>query len=76
MTLTEYINSFPKKQRIHIRQSLAQALGVSEVYIRSMCNGNRSIPGVRALAIERETKGLVSRRESCPHLYPDELYVK
>lgn len=72
MNLTEYINTFPKKQRIQVQRALAQAIGVSETYIRSMRNGHRSIPGIRALAIERATKGLVPRHESCPHLYPKE----
>lgn len=72
MTLTEYLNSFPKKQRTQVRQNLAQTLGVSEVYVRSMGNGHRAIPGIRAIAIERATQGLVPRYVSCPHLYSNE----
>lgn len=43
MTLTEYIKSFPRRERITIRQKLAEALGISEVYVRSMCNRNKPL---------------------------------
>ena len=53
MTLTEYIQSFPRPQRTAIRKRIAVGLGVSEVYVRSMCNGHKNIPGVYALRIEK-----------------------
>ena len=70
MTLQKYINQFPRNQRHKIRIDMACKLGVSEVYIRSMCNGNKSIPGKYALAIEKITHGLVPKYKTCPLLYP------
>jgi DNA-binding transcriptional regulator YdaS (Cro superfamily) len=70
MTLAEYIQQFPRPQRFAIRVSLATALGVSEVYVRSMCNGHKLIPGKHAIPIEKFTCSAVTRHESCPTLYP------
>jgi DNA-binding transcriptional regulator YdaS (Cro superfamily) len=70
MTLTTYIHQFPFHERSVVRQRLAQALGISEVYVRSMCNGHKPIPGKYALAIERFTQGAVPRHITAPHLYP------
>ena len=72
MILYDYIKQFPCSQRVTERQRIAKALGVSESYVRSMCNGNRKIPGIYAIPIERATNGLVTRHETCPHLYPFE----
>lgn len=72
MTLSEYVKKFPKYQRTIVRRRIAKFLQVSEVYVRSMCNGNRAIPGLHAIAIEYATKGVVPRHISCPQLYPKE----
>lgn len=74
MTLQKYINQFPRHQRHKIRVGIAYKLGVSEVYIRSMCNGNKSIPGKYALAIEKITHGLVPKYKTSPSLYPPQEF--
>lgn len=70
MTLHDYIKSFPRRQRTLVRQQLAAFLGISEVYVRSMCNGHKSIQSSFALRIETFTGGLVSRHELAPDHYP------
>ena len=70
MTLQEYINSFLRLQRTTIRGWLASKLGVSEVYVRSMCNGTKRIPGKFALPIEKLTGNVVPRYETAPQMYP------
>jgi len=70
MTLTEYIKSFPRHERAAYRKRIARALNISEVYVRCMCNGHKSIPGKYAIAIERITNGLVPRSITAPELYP------
>lgn len=70
MTLSEFVKTFPRSERMAIRQKIANLLGVSEVYIRSMCSGNKPIPGKYALRIELITKGVVSRYITAPDFYP------
>lgn len=70
MTLKEYIKAFPRSERMAVRQQLASKLNISEVYLRSMCSGNKRIPAKYALSIERLTNGAVSRRVIAPELYP------
>jgi len=72
MTLKEYVNSFPRLQRMEVRGWLAKQLGVSEVYVRSMCNGTKPIPAKYALRIEKVTAGSVSRHVIAPQFYPIE----
>lgn len=74
MTLSEYVNSFPEKQRAKVRKKIADALGVSDVYIVSMCNGHKKIPGHYALDIERITDGAVPCYVTSPTLYPPERF--
>jgi len=61
MTLYEYINSFPCRDRTAIRQWIARALNVSEVYVRSMSNGTKPFLYKHAVKIEVLTGGLVPR---------------
>ncbi len=70
MTLAEYIKQVPRNERNALRQRIAAVLGVSEVYVRSMCNGNKNIPGIYAIPIEKVTNGAVSRHITAPVLYP------
>jgi DNA-binding transcriptional regulator YdaS (Cro superfamily) len=73
MTLAEYIKSFPRKDRTGIRIQLAKKLGgITEVYVRSMCNGYKKIPAKFAIRIEAFTGGLVTRQETAPDFYPIE----
>jgi DNA-binding transcriptional regulator YdaS (Cro superfamily) len=74
MTLAEYIKSFPRKDRASVRRSLARELnGISEVYVRSMCNGYKVIPPKFAIRIEIFSGGLVTRQETAPDFYPIEI---
>lgn len=66
MKLAEWINSHPKEQRLDARKRLAKRLGVSEVYVRSMANGNKPIPVMLALEIQHYTRGKVPVSDSCP----------
>jgi DNA-binding transcriptional regulator YdaS (Cro superfamily) len=71
MTLNEYIKSFPRNERKAIRASLGKKLdNISEVYVRSMCNGNKAIPPKFAIRIENFTGGQVSRQAIAPEYYP------
>ena len=70
MTLSEFVKKFPRIQRVAIRQWIASQLGVSEVYVRSMCSGNKPIPAKYALRIEKITDGAVPRHITAPEFYP------
>lgn len=60
MNLRDYIESFPgRKQRAAVRRKIAEALGVSEGYVRSMCNGHREIPEDYAIPLHKATDGAV-----------------
>jgi DNA-binding transcriptional regulator YdaS (Cro superfamily) len=73
MTLTEYIKSFPRPKRHEVRKLLAVHLGeISEVYVRSMCNGHKGVPAKFAIRIEQFTQGLVPRHVTSPDFYPQE----
>ena len=71
MTLKEYINAFPRLQRMEVRCWFAKQLGISEVYIRSMCNGTKPIPAKYALRIEKIKEGSVPRHITVPQFYLD-----
>lgn len=73
MTLTEYVKTFPRLQRMAIRAWIANQLGVSEVYVRSMCSGNKPIPVKYALRIEKITDGAVPKHVTAPAFYPLEI---
>jgi DNA-binding transcriptional regulator YdaS (Cro superfamily) len=66
MKLSDWINSHPKEARLALRKNLAKKLGISEVYVRSMANGNKPIPLMMALEIQQYTRGKVSISDSCP----------
>jgi DNA-binding transcriptional regulator YdaS (Cro superfamily) len=72
MTLSEFVHTFPRTQRMALRQLLADQLGISEVYVRSMCSGHKSIPPKYALRIEKMTNGVVPRHITAPEFYPIE----
>jgi DNA-binding transcriptional regulator YdaS (Cro superfamily) len=74
MTLIEYIKSFPRREQKAVRRLLAKELGnISEVYVRSMCNGHKDIPAKFAIRIEQFTKGQVKRHITAPEYYPLEI---
>ena len=76
MTLKEYINSFPRSQRQAMRKRIANQLGISETYVRSMCNGVKRIPEKFAIRIEKATDKAVSRYVTAPDMYPYEEYFQ
>ena len=53
MTLAEYIKQVPRHERNALRQHIVAVLGVSEVYVRSMCHGHKKILGICAIPIEK-----------------------
>ena len=70
MTLSEYVKAFPRAQRVSVREWIAKQLGVSEIYVRSMCSGNKPIPAKYAIHIEKMTDGGVPRHITAPEFYP------
>lgn len=59
MTLSDYINSFPRFERSAVRRRLADACGVSEPCIKHYANGTRDIPGRHLRAIVTACGGKV-----------------
>jgi DNA-binding transcriptional regulator YdaS (Cro superfamily) len=49
-----------------VRKWIASQLGISEVYVRSMCSGNKPIPAKYALRIEKITDGAVPKHVTAP----------
>ena len=76
MTLSEFINTFPRLQRAAARRWVAGQLDITEVYVRSMCNGCKRIPAKYALKIEKLTQNAVPRHVTAPDVYPQEEYCK
>ena len=72
MTLSEYVKTFPRLQRMALRLWIASQLGISEVYVRSMCSGNKRIPAKYAIRIEKITDGAVPKHVTAPEFYPVE----
>ncbi len=71
MDLFDYINSYPRYKRTHLRKKLAEAHGVSEVTIRSWANGTRNHPCMlKAVEItEQLTKHNVTRFDLRPEIF-------
>lgn len=63
MKLNEYMEAGPHGRAA----ALAAALGVSNVTVHLWVHGRRSVPPMRAVAIERETGGAVTRRDLRPN---------
>ena len=74
MTLKEYINAFPRSQRGTVRRWIASQLNISEVYVRSICSGNKRMPAKYALQIEKLTNNVVPRYITAPDMYPHDEY--
>ncbi len=71
MDLQSYIRSYPRRDRMRIREKLAEAHGVSEVTVRSWANGTRNHPcTLNAIKItERITQHKVSRFGLRPDIF-------
>lgn len=71
MELREYINSFPRTQRMKVRQRIANAHGISEVTVRAWANGTRKHPySLSAVEItEAITDNKVTRYDLRPDIF-------
>ena len=74
MDLREYIDAFPREERMEIRSMIAYAHGVSEVTVRAWANGTRKHPcSMSALDItEAATGGRVTRQRLRPDIFGPE----
>jgi DNA-binding transcriptional regulator YdaS (Cro superfamily) len=69
MQLREWINSHAITERRGVRESIARALGVSEVAVRHWMNGIRRVPGNQCIPLERLTGRHVTRYELRPDIF-------
>lgn len=65
-----YIRSMDLKTYIQKNRgagkAIAKALKVAPAFISHMANGHRSVSSINAVAIEKATKGVVSRKDLRP----------
>lgn len=74
MKLSDYMKTIEKDRRSIACRMLSKELEVSTSSIYSWMNGTRSISPKNALKLEKITRGVVSRHDSRPDIYPiDEL---
>ena len=71
LDLQEYLNLFPRNQRVAVRTEFAKSHGVSEVTVRSWANGSRRHPFKKEAIemTERLTNGKVSRYDLRPDIF-------
>jgi DNA-binding transcriptional regulator YdaS (Cro superfamily) len=69
MQLREWINSHAITERRVARESIARALGVSEVAVRHWMNGIRRVPGHHCIPLELLTGRQVTRYELRPDIF-------
>ncbi len=71
MELREFIESYPRRERMDIRRKIADAHGISEVTVRAWANGTRKHPfSLSALEItEAVTGGKVTRSDLRPDIF-------
>ena len=71
MDLQSHIRSFPRRNRMAIREQIAQAHGVSEVTVRSWANGIRKHPCTLAAVkiTEQITNNSVTRFDLRPDIF-------
>lgn len=67
MKLIEYLNSLPADRRIY----LAACCRTSFDYLRQIGYGNRSCTPLIAVCLERESKGIITRKS----LFPDDWAI-
>lgn len=63
MTLREYILSFPRKERRHVRTRIGKRLNVTEQCIRHYANGTRNIPSSKLQPLREACEERVSIEE-------------
>ena len=69
MELREFIDSYPRNQRMEIRQMIANAHGISEVTVRAWANGTRKHP--YSLSAIEITEAITGNRVTRYDLRPD-----
>ena len=71
MELREFIDAFPRDQRMEVRRMIADAHGVTEVTVRAWANGTRKHPySIMAFEItESVTGGRVRREDLRPDIF-------
>jgi DNA-binding transcriptional regulator YdaS (Cro superfamily) len=69
MNLFEYVDQFPKHMRPNIKRALAEALGVSVSMIDSVRWGRRNFHPRHARALEKFTRGQISRVDQFPDIF-------
>ncbi len=74
LDLASYLSTFPRNQRMSVKQQLAEAHGVSEVTIRAWANGTRNHPyTLSSIEItEKITGNKVTRFDLRPDVYSKE----
>jgi Putative antitoxin of bacterial toxin-antitoxin system, YdaS/YdaT len=69
MQLKAWVNSHPTAERRLLRESIARAMGVSEVAVRHWVNGIRRVPGTHCIPLELLTGRQVTRYELRPDIF-------
>jgi len=69
MKLNELIASIEAPSKAKAREIVANAIGLREISIRSMANGNRKITPEIAVAIEKAFPGKITRAELRPDIF-------
>lgn len=72
MKLSDYINQWPRRERMDVRRRIAAGSAVKEVAIRHYANGTRQVPSGRVIPVARTTGYIVRPFDLRPDLYPNE----
>ena len=67
MTLDKYFENKPRGSKI----TMARSLGISKTWLSLVISGRRAASPELCVAIERYTKGVVSRRNLRPDVFGD-----
>jgi DNA-binding transcriptional regulator YdaS (Cro superfamily) len=65
MTLAEYFSTEPRGARME----MAEYLGITPTYLSMLIYYRRRPSNDMAIAIEKATQGLVTRKDLLPHMY-------
>lgn len=72
MKLSDYINQWPRAERMAVRRRIAAGSSVKEVAVRHYANGTRKVPSARVIPVSRATGYQVRPFDLRPDLYPNE----
>lgn len=67
MKLRDWVEKQPNS--VEARKAIAEACDLTEPAVRHWCNGTRSVPARRCLAIEEATGGKVTRYDLRPDIF-------